>query len=800
MDTKVADHSIQISIDRGGTFTDVYASWTTTDQQHHQQQQRHEWITKLLSKDSADAPREGVRRVLQHILEQDIPKDAQINTDKIDYIRLSTTVATNALLERKGAQHALMVTKGFKDILEIGNQSRPRIFDLAIQKPSTLYSSVVEVDERVTLLGYTSDPKHHLRQVRFNRDGHVSTSYDQLPHRFPVVRGDSGEAVQIIKPLDQQLVRQQLVELKQQGFESLAVILMHSYTYPEHEQQIGRIAKEIGFTYVSLSSELMPMIKLVSRGNSTTADAYLTPVLRRYIDGFFSGFDDTLRQHPGVEEGRRRTRVEFMRSDGGLTDLQHFSGLHSILSGPAAGVVGYALTTYDPANRIPVIGIDMGGTSTDVSRFDGRYETVFESNTAGVTVQSPQLDINTVAAGGGSRLFWRNGLFVTGPESAGASPGPACYRKGGPLAVTDANLILGRLIPEHFPNIFGPDENQPLDREASRALFEKLRAQINQDLDQELSLEEVAWGFIKIANETMCRPIRALTEARGYDTSKHMLCVFGGAGGQHGSALARTLGMKRMVVHRHSSILSAYGMALADRVVEAQQPSALVYQSQGTERQQLDAALAGLQRQVSRQLQAQGFAPSRIVVERYLNLRYEGTDTALMILDQSSSSSLDEKDDDDDDAAAAAADPSTAPPSFDYLAAFRKAYLQEFGFLLPPDKPVLCDDVRVRGMGKSESQLADSIDTQMKRLRFQAVQAADQEARRKGFQSVFFEGQGRVQTPVYALEKFRPGDRVDGPAILLDHTQTIVVDVRSLVSFLDGLLVVDLDYSGGRAG
>lgn len=309
---------------------------------------------------------------------------------------------------------------------------------------------------------------------------------------------------------------------------------MHSYTYPgapvpvwlrkeltgaEHERKIGELARGVGFEHVSLSSELMPMIKIVARGTSSTADvrshfrrrapltsckAYLTPVLRRYIDGFFDGFDDSLRK--GAEGG---TRVEFMRSDGGLTDVASFSGLHSILSGPAGGVVGCALTSWDENDGAPVIGLDVGGTSADVSRFDGRYETVFETTTAGVTVQSPQLDISaplfsssireltgadTVAAGGGSRLFWRNGLFVTGPESAGAQPGPACYRKGGPLAVTDANLLLGRLVPEQFPRIFGPNEDQGLDEGATRKAFEELAAEINADLDKELSLDEIAWG------------------------------------------------------------------------------------------------------------------------------------------------------------------------------------------------------------------------------------------------------------------------------------------------------------------
>jgi 5-oxoprolinase (ATP-hydrolysing) len=302
------------------------------------------------------------------------------------------------------------------------------------------------------------------------------------------------------------------------------------------------------------------MIKVVPRGISSTADAYLTPILREYLDGFFKGFDAQLK------DGRIKSpRVEFMGSDGGLLDLSSFSGLKSILSGPAGGVVGYTLTSWDEKRRYPIIGIDVGGTSTDVSRFHGRYEVVYETTTAGVTIQSPQLDINTVAAGGGSCLTFRNGLFLAGPESAGAEPGPACYRKGGPLAVTDANLLLGRLIPDYFPKIFGKSENESLDVVASQTAFEELARKINETQERPFDLDEIVYGFIKVANETMCRPIRALTEARGYSTGHHVLASFGGAGGQHACEIASLLGIKTILIHRYSSILSAYGLALADR-------------------------------------------------------------------------------------------------------------------------------------------------------------------------------------------------------------------------------------------
>lgn len=370
----------------------------------------------------------------------------------------------------------------------------------------------------------------------------------------------------------------------------------------------------------------MPMIKIVPRGTSATVDAYLTPCIQRYIDGFFSGFDEGIRS---------RVRVEFMQSDGGLAPVGSFSGFRAILSGPAGGVVGYAVTSYDPDEGSPVIGFDMGGTSTDVSRFaGGRYEHVFETTTAGVTIQAPQLDINTVAAGGGSRLFFRNGLFVVGPESASAHPGPACYRKGGPLAITDANLFLGRLVPLYFPKIFGPNENEPLDLAATTTAFEALAKDIN-DFQRasgakEYSLDEIAFGFVEVANEAMSRPIRTLTQAKGYDTSQHVLACFGGAGAQHACAIARGLGIGRILVHRYASILSAYGLSLADVVQEVQEPAQINFGPAAYE--SLGKSIEGLKQRCIEKLESQGFKKDGIDVEVFLNLRYQGTDTAMMTL------------------------------------------------------------------------------------------------------------------------------------------------------------------------
>lgn len=369
----------------------------------------------------------------------------------------------------------MVVTKGFKDCLEIGNQSRPKIFDLAIRKPDVLYEEVVEIDERVTLEDYAEDPKRHQTETKDRND----STKDAV-----LVKGLSSETVRILRRPEEDTIREQLEKLKVKGIKSIAVCLMHGYTFPDHEALVGKIAEEVGFEHISLSHQLMPMIKLVPRATSACADAYLTPAIKKYIAGFEKGFEGGLgSESVKKESGSKGARCEFMQSDGGLVDVQQFSGLRAILSGPAGGVVGYALTSYDARTRIPVIGFDMGGTSTDVSRYgEGRYEHVFETTTAGVTIQSPQLDINTVAAGGGSRLFWRNGLFVVGPESAGAHPGPACYRKGGPATVTDANLFLGRLLPDFFPKIFGKNEDEGLDEEASKKIFEELTRTINNEL------------------------------------------------------------------------------------------------------------------------------------------------------------------------------------------------------------------------------------------------------------------------------------------------------------------------------
>ncbi|KAK6539618.1 hypothetical protein TWF694_009826 [Orbilia ellipsospora] len=747
---------IRIAIDRGGTFTDCVGNPGTG-------KLSDDVVIKLLSVDPGnyeDAPLEGIRRLLEKFTGKEIPRGEPLDTSCIESIRMGTTVATNALLERKGERCAIFVTKGHGDCLVIGNQSRPRIFDLAIHKPEVLYQKVVEVDERVTLEDYAEDPEQHITQVAHENGVNGKTNGVK---EGDLVRGMTGEAVRVLRRLDEEAVRQDLQAVYDEGFRSIAVCLMHSYTYPDHETIIGKLAEEVGFTHISLSAELMPMIKYVPRATSATADAYLTPEIKKYINGFEAGFEGGLGSET-VTKGEKGARCEFMQSDGGLVDVKKFSGLRAILSGPAGGVVGYALTSYDSEVGIPVIGFDMGGTSTDVSRYgSGRYEHVFETTTAGVTIQSPQLDINTVAAGGGSRLFFKNGLFVVGPESAGAHPGPACYRKGGPLTVTDANLYLGRLLPEFFPRIFGPNENEPLDAEVSAKLFEELKDSINQELGQNMTTDEVAYGFLKIANETMTRPIRSLTEAKGHDTSHHRLATFGGAGGQHAVAIAQSLGIKMILIHRYSSVLSAYGMALADVVQEAQEPTSAKWGDENVAKEMEDR-LEKLRNKAAEELEGQGFHNDgkEIVFEEYLNMRYRGTESALMVI---------------------------RPEDDDFGTAFVKQHEQEFGFTLP-DRDIFVDDVRVRGIGKSFQGMEKTVDQQLKEWPSDMHESVD-ETTAHDVRKVYFE-EGRLDTPIYRIDKLKVGCKIQGPAILADDTQTIIVPPSSWALILDTHVVINV--------
>ncbi|KAK4457201.1 putative 5-oxoprolinase [Cladorrhinum samala] len=744
---------IRIAIDRGGTFTDCVGTDPATNRT---------LILKLLSEDPAnysDAPLEGIRRILAHFHpDSQTPRGQPLDTTKIESIRMGTTVATNALLERKGEKIAMVVTKGFKDCLVIGNQSRPLIFDLAIRKPDVLYEEVVEVEERVTLEDYAEDPERTLTRVEAKAGSGRSQEGD-------VVMGLSGEAVRILQSPEREKIKGQLKKVYDSGIRSIAVCLMHGYTFPDHEKLVGEVAREVGFTHVSLSCELMPMIKYVSRATSVCADAYLTPAIKKYIEGFQKGFEGGLgRKSVVADTGKKGARCEFMQSDGGLVDVDKFTGLKAILSGPAGGVVGYAITSYDEKTKIPVIGFDMGGTSTDVSRYgEGRYDHTFETTTAGVTIQSPQLDINTVAAGGGSRLFFKNGLFVVGPESAGAHPGPACYRKGGPATVTDANLFLGRLLPEFFPKIFGKNEDEGLDPEASRKVLQELADQIYNETGKKMDADEVAYGFLTVANETMTRPIRSITEAKGHDTSKHRLATFGGAGGQHAVAIAESLGIKQILIHRYSSVLSAYGMALADVVDERQEPESAVWDNKGEVLDQLKAKMESLKEKSRQTLREQGFEDSEIVFEEYLNMRYRGTESALMVVKPENGD------------------------SWDYGKAFIEHHRYEFGFTLD-ERDIIVDDVRVRGIGKSYQYNENTVDEQLKTVKRTEVLTEKKHAESK----VYFEG-GRLTTPIYKLSDLSVGNVIKGPAMLADGTQTIVITPKATALVLGTHVVVDLE-------
>ncbi|KAJ3359214.1 hypothetical protein HDU91_004983 [Kappamyces sp. JEL0680] len=702
-------------------------------------------VVKLLSVDPAnytDAPREGIRRVLEIATGRPHPRDQPVDTSNIELVRMGTTVATNALLERKGEPTVLLITKGFKDLLRIGNQARPHLFDLSIKSAEVLFQKVIEVPERVTLVGYSSVKSGLAVDIPANDPSYV--------------QGITKEWVHILQEPDMPWIESELQKVRDAGINSAAICLMHAYTYPAHEIQLARLCEKLGFSQVSLSSATSPMIKIVPRGTSTTADAYLTPCIKAYLRSFFSGFDAGMRE---PLNGKPKVKVEFMQSDGGLVDVDSFNGFKAILSGPAGGVVGYATTSWKKG-RNAVIGFDMGGTSTDVSRFGGRFEHVFETTTAGVTIQAPQLDISTVAAGGGSRLYFQNGMFVVGPESASADPGPVCYRKGGPLAITDANLLLGRLNPNYFPKIFGKSEKEPLDLEATTSAFKALAVQVNEHLSlhspdsQKMSLDEIAYGFIKVANEAMCRPIRALTQGKGYNTADHVLSCFGGAGGQHAFAIARSLGIHMILIHKYSSILSAYGQALADVVHEVQEPSAHVLSpSSRAALQESSQRLIASARSV---MVAQGFPESHITVELYLNLRYFGTDTAIMTL----------KPEND---------------SWDFETVFLHNYRKEFGFVLP-DRDILVDDIRVRCIGRSFATGSDvkwtSVYEELETIHKTPVQGSSEEV------SIYWEGPGRVTTPLYLLKKLKPGDEIHGPAIIIDDTATIAVEpfCRALVT------------------
>lgn len=661
---------------------------------------------------------------------------------------MGTTVATNALLERKGEKTALLVTQGFKDILVIGNQSRPFMFDLSIRRPEVLYSDVFEVHERVVPdTCFDSE----LRRLKMNHpdSGNIADTFI----------GTSGERVLVTKELDVDAVRTYLQQIYAQGYRSIAVCFLHSYIFPQHELRVREIAREVGFEHISMSHEVSRRAKIVPRGNSAVVDGYLTPSINEYLRTFRSNF-------PNLD--RTGTKIEFMQSSGGLVPANSVSGLHSILSGPAGGVVGYAVTCHDDTDKVPVIGLDMGGTSTDVSRFDGELDQVFETTTAGIPIHVPQLNINTIAAGGGSILAWRDGLMTVGPESAGSHPGPACYRNGGPLTVTDANLALGRLLPEFFPSVFGPEKDQPLDRDVVLVKFQELAKVINQDTAKSLTWEEVAAGFLQVANQAMCGPIRSLTEARGYDTEAHHLASFGGAGGQHSCAVAEILGIKKVLIHKYASILSAYGIGVADVVREETRPC---NKDTATSAASITKAMDELAEVARKHDSMQGFLDEKIQVRKYLSMRYDGSETSIMT---PADGGIEEARD-----------------------AFVAAHHRQFGFT-PTGRAVWVDAVRIRAVASGKDNIVEEKESNMCKQVKEGVQSRLESStlHDKQTRSVYFTSLGWTDIPIYTLSLLQqqPDLVVTGPALVVDKTQTIVIGPNSSGRFNPSkdLLVLDI--------
>ena len=535
------------AIDRGGTFTDVIA-WTGEGRFRTE---------KLLSENPdqyADAAIEGIGRILA----------AEGGT--LGEVRMGTTVATNALLEREGARVALAITRGFGDALRIGYQARPEIFARHIVLPEQPYEAVVEITERV---------------------------------------GADGE---IVTPLDEHQARTELKRVRESGTDALAIVLMHGWRFTDHERRVADMAREIGFSQVSVSHEVAPLMKLVGRGDTTVVDAYLSPILRRYVD----------RVAGGLPSG---TKLKFMQSNGGLTEAGAFRGKDAILSGPAGGVVGMVAASGEER----LIGFDMGGTSTDVSHYAGSYELADESTVAGVRIRAPMMQIHTVAAGGGSICRFDGMRFRVGPQSAGAKPGPACYRSGGPLTVTDCNLFLGRIVPEEFPAVFGPEGTQSLDPEASEAQLREIAEQVERSLGRPMELAEIAEGFLRIAVDNMANAIRKISIARGHDVTRYTLVSFGGAGGQHACRVADSLGIERILIHPLASLLSAYGIGLAD--VKAIREAGIVKPLS----EDFSVPLREVEDRAADALIAQGIDPERIELKRRARLRLAGSDTTIEV-------------------------------------------------------------------------------------------------------------------------------------------------------------------------
>jgi len=676
------DRGWEFWIDRGGTFTDVVACRPDDTLA----------VCKLLSEDPgryADPAVAGIRRLLG------VAEDAPLPAGLISVVRLGTTVATNALLERKGEPTVLVITRGFGDALRIAYQDRPRIFDRQIVRPEMVYSRVIEATERI---------------------------------------GAHGE---VITALDEDAVACDLRSAYDEGFRSAAVVCMHGYRYPAHEARIGEIARQVGFAQVSLSHATTPLMKLVSRGDTTLVDAYLSPILARYVDQVASELG-------GV-------RLQFMQSSGGLTDARLFRGKDSILSGPAGGIVGMARTAQ-AAGFDKVIGFDMGGTSTDVSHYAGEFERQYETQVAGVRMRAPMLSIHTVAAGGGSVLHFDGSRYRVGPDSAGADPGPAAYRRGGPLTVTDANIMLGRIQPAHFPSVFGESGDQPLDAGIVRERFAALAQQIGEatggpSLSRQSgrpaagpgpspSPELVAAGFLEIAVANMANAIKKISVQRGYDVTRYVLATFGGAGGQHACAVADSLGITRVLIHPLAGVLSAYGMGLAD--VTAMRESAVEAPLADRLLPELDRVAGRLEADALAELAQQGIGPDRARSARRAHLRYDGTDTAL---------------------------PVPLGGVAEMVASFEQAYRQHFSFLMR-GKTILVEAVSVELVAASAALAAQPP----------GRPPGPGQAGGAGATVAMYAAGARADVPLVRRRDLRPGQRVDGPALIVEDFATTVTE------------------------
>ncbi len=664
MSNSIRNQRWQFWIDRGGTFTDVIAVEPNGAIHTH----------KLLSENPEryqDAAIQGINDILK-------ANSDSTSSDLISTVKMGTTVATNALLERKGSRCVLITTRGFKDALRIGYQARPSLFARQIILPDLLYDAVVEVDQRHSASG------------------------------------------DVLIELNIENVTSDLQKIYDSGIKSCAIVFMHGYRFHEHEKKVAETAKNIGFTQISTSHEVSPLMKLIGRGDTTVVDAYLSPVLRQYVDQ--------------IADKLTGVKLMFMQSNGGLTDAYKFQGKDSILSGPAGGVVG-AVSTSKTAGFEKIIAFDMGGTSTDVSHYAGEYERAYDTHVAGVRIRSPIMRIHTVAAGGGSILKFDGLKYSVGPESAGADPGPACYRRNGPLTITDCNLMLGKLQADFFPKIFGPDGNQPLDAEIVTNKFEGLAKSIQQATGDTRSAQGVAEGFLNIAVDNMANAIKKISVQRGYDITEYTLCSFGGAGGQHACLVADALGIETVFIHPYAGVLSAYGTGLADiraifeEAVEDVLSEGLVASLVLSYQKLIDRSIT--------EIRNQGVQPENITTESRSHVRYEGTDAAIVVETGSSA---------------------------EIRARFEQSHQDRFGFTMP-HKNIIVEAISVEAVGKTEIHQEHGADYTIKINSPEPVK-----------QTKFYYAGQYVNSSVYMRDDLKPGDQIVGPAIVIESTGTTVVE------------------------